>query len=97
MADCFSLTDGEQDHLSNLIEALRLALLRQTEGEKRLARVDEDCGDGDILAGMRDVGGDCLALTAGIEAQTWQSKDTKINFQTSSMDLEISGRLRRGP
>lgn len=52
MVDCLSLTDGEQDHCCNLIEALRLVRLRQTEGEKKLARVDEDWGDGDILLGM---------------------------------------------
>ena len=35
-------------------------------------KAGEDCGDDDILAEMEDVGGDWLALTAGIEAPTWQ-------------------------
>jgi hypothetical protein len=66
----FSLTDGKQDHLFHFCTSLRLALLLQPEGERRLVREHEDCVDGDILTKEGNVEDDWLALTTGIEAPT---------------------------
>lgn len=64
-----------------LTDSLRLVLLWQPEGGRRLAKESDGCGYDDILGEMENAGSDWLASITGIEAQTWRIEEWYSSIQ----------------